>query len=62
MYLSSNGWHYGENSARVKLDVQDPMKVKIIFPKAIAEILDVDRNYKVLKERGKTALKSFGQS
>ena len=24
---------YGENSARVKLDVQDPMKVKIIFPK-----------------------------
>ena len=36
---------YGENSARVKLDVQDPMKVKIIFPKAIAEILGVDRNY-----------------
>ena len=29
---------YGENSARVKLDVQHPMKVKIIFPKAIAEI------------------------
>ena len=36
---------YGENSARVKLDVQDPTKVKIIFPKAIAEILGVDRNY-----------------
>ena len=36
---------YGENSARVKLDVQDPMKNKIIFPKAIAEILGVDRNY-----------------
>ena len=29
---------YGENSAQVKLDVQDHMKVKIIFPKAIAEI------------------------
>ena len=29
---------YCENSARVKLDVQDPTKVKIIFPKAIAEI------------------------
>ena len=36
---------YGEISARVKLDVQDPMKVKIIFPKAIADILGVDRNY-----------------
>ena len=36
---------YGENSARVKLDVQDPTKVQIIFPKAIAEILGVDRNY-----------------
>ena len=36
---------YGENSARVKLDVQDPMKVKIIFPKAITVILGVDRNY-----------------
>ena len=36
---------YGENSARAKLDVQDPKKVKIIFPKAIAEILGVDRNY-----------------
>ena len=36
---------HGENSARVKLDVQDPTKVKIIFPKAIAEILGVDRNY-----------------
>ena len=36
---------YGENSARVKLDVQDPTKVKIIFPKAIAEILGVDRNF-----------------
>ena len=36
---------YGENSARVKLDVQDHMKVKIIFPKAIAGILGVDRNY-----------------
>ena len=36
---------YGEISAPVKLDVQDPMKVKIIFPKAIAEILGVDRNY-----------------
>ena len=36
---------YGENSARFKLDVQDPAKVKIIFPKAIAEILGVDRNY-----------------
>ena len=36
---------YGENSARVKLDVQDHTKVKIIFPKAIAEILGVDRNY-----------------
>ena len=36
---------YGENSALVKLDVQDPTKVKIIFPKAIAEILGVDRNY-----------------
>ena len=36
---------YGENSARVKLDIQDPTKVKIIFPKAIAEILGVDRNY-----------------
>ena len=47
MYVSSNGWHYGENSARVKLDVQETMKVKIIFPKAIAEILGVDRNYQV---------------
>ena len=36
---------YGENRVRVKLDVQDPTKVKIIFPKAIAEILGVDRNY-----------------
>ena len=36
---------YGENSARVKLDVQDPTKVKIIFPKAIAEILGADINY-----------------
>ena len=36
---------YGENSARVKLDVQDPRQVKIIFPKAIAELLGVDRNY-----------------
>ena len=36
---------YGENSAPVKLDVQDPMKVKIIFPKTIAEILGVERNY-----------------
>ena len=36
---------YGENSARVKFDVQDPTKVKIIFPKAIAEILGVERNY-----------------
>ena len=36
---------YGENSARVKLDVQDPMKVKIIFQKAIAEILGVDRHF-----------------
>ena len=36
---------YGENRARVKLDVQDPMKVKIIFLKPIAEILGVNRNY-----------------
>ena len=30
---------YGENSTGVKLDVQDPMNVKVIFPKPIAEIL-----------------------
>ena len=36
---------YGENSARVKLDVQDPAKVKITFPRAIAKILGVDRIY-----------------
>ena len=36
---------YGENSARVKHNVQDPLKVKIIFPKAIAELLGVERNY-----------------
>ena len=35
---------YGENSARVKLDVQDPIKVKIILPQANAETLGVDRN------------------
>ena len=33
---------YGQNSARVRIDVQDPMNVKVIFPKPIAEILGVD--------------------
>ena len=35
----------GQNSAGVELDVQDPMNVKVIFPKPIIEILGVDRNY-----------------
>ena len=36
---------YGQNSARVKLDIQEPMNIKDIFPKAIAKLLGVDRKY-----------------